>query len=396
MVDADRLKWSWGEVAAHGDQVPLFFYSTLFLEHPDVREMFPVGMAAQRDRLVTALGRIVSDVDNVDALLPYLRELGTDHRKYMVVAEHYPAVGQALLATLEHFLGADWTPDLAADWAAAYGIVAQVMTEAADEAATATPAWWDAEVLSHERRTLDLAVIRVAPSQRLDYLPGQSLTVASPHRPRMWRQYSPANAPREDGTIDLHVRLADAGQVSPVLVEYTQPGDVLALGPPLGTALTLRDGLRDRAPGTPPRHLLMLAGGTGLAPLKAVAEQLAEEYAEGAYDGRQVYLYWGVRDHRDLYDLPALRDFAGRHEWFHAVPIVSEGDQTSLVHRGTPVDIALSQARWRECDVYVCGPPGMAAASVAALHRAEVPDERIRCEEFTGIDAGSGYEEGAL
>lgn len=371
MVDAARLKWSWGEVAGYGDQVPLFFYSTLFLEHPETRAMFPISMAAQRDRLVTALGRIVSDVDNVDELVPFLQQLGRDHRKFAVLDGHYPAVGAALLATLEHFLGGDWTPDLAADWEAAYGIVAKVMSEAASDSAKETPAWWEAEVVAHERRTIDLAVMRVAPHQRLDYVPGQSLTIEHPHRPRMWRQYSPANAPREDGTIDFHVRMADAGQVSPALVELTQPGDTLCIGPPMGNGLCLPD--------TPPRHVLMLAGGTGLAPLKAIAEQIANDY-----DGRQVYLYWGARHHRDLYDLPALRDFAGRHDWFHVVPSVAEGEQTQTVHKGNPVGIALRQARWLECDVFVCGPPGMVATSVSALAHAGVPERQIHREEFDG------------
>ena len=50
-------------MTAHGDQVPLFFYSTLFLTNPSVREMFPVSMANQRDKLVDALGQVISRVD---------------------------------------------------------------------------------------------------------------------------------------------------------------------------------------------------------------------------------------------------------------------------------------------------------------------------------------------
>lgn len=61
--------------------------------------MFPMDMAGQRDRLVAALGHIASHVDQVDRLVGFLRELGADHRKYAVRAEHYPGVGEALLAT---------------------------------------------------------------------------------------------------------------------------------------------------------------------------------------------------------------------------------------------------------------------------------------------------------
>src|SRR5439155_5449289 len=135
-MDAARLHNSWDLVASHGDQVPLFFYSTLFLAHPDTRDLFPVGMAAQRDRLVGALGRPVSQVDRAADLVPFLEQLGRDHRKFAVQAEHYPAVGAALLATLAHFLGPQWTDELAQDWSDAYTLVAQIMTTAAEDAAS--------------------------------------------------------------------------------------------------------------------------------------------------------------------------------------------------------------------------------------------------------------------
>ena len=66
-------------------------------------------MANQRDKLVGALGRVVSNVDDLDSVVPVLQQLGRDHRRFAVVRDHYPAVGQALLATLEHFSGTDWT-----------------------------------------------------------------------------------------------------------------------------------------------------------------------------------------------------------------------------------------------------------------------------------------------
>ncbi|MFC7546669.1 hypothetical protein [Plantactinospora sp. GCM10030261] len=72
-MDATRLKQSWNLVTSHGDQVPLYFYSTLFLTHPDVREMVPTTMAGQRDRLVTALGHIVSNVDRIDQISGFVQ-----------------------------------------------------------------------------------------------------------------------------------------------------------------------------------------------------------------------------------------------------------------------------------------------------------------------------------
>ena len=71
-MDVARLRESFARVAMHGDELPLFFYSDLFIKHPEVRDMFPVSMAAQRGHLVDALVKIVSQVDRVDELTAFL------------------------------------------------------------------------------------------------------------------------------------------------------------------------------------------------------------------------------------------------------------------------------------------------------------------------------------
>jgi hemoglobin-like flavoprotein len=76
--------------------------------------MFPIRMSGQRDKLVTALGSVVSELDKVISLL---EQLGRDHRHFLVVTEHYDAVGASLLATLKKFHGPLWTAELADAWA---------------------------------------------------------------------------------------------------------------------------------------------------------------------------------------------------------------------------------------------------------------------------------------
>ena len=104
-MDTQALKHTWGLAEQVGDDVPLFFYSHLFLSHPELRSMFPVSMTAQRDKLVGALGRIVSHVDELDEVTEFIQQLGRDHRRFEVVAQNYGAVGASLLATLKHFSG---------------------------------------------------------------------------------------------------------------------------------------------------------------------------------------------------------------------------------------------------------------------------------------------------
>jgi NAD(P)H-flavin reductase/hemoglobin-like flavoprotein len=380
MVDTQRLKDNFATVAAFGDEVPLYFYSHLFLCHPATRDLFPVSMTQQRDRLVTALARVVSDVDQVDRLVPFLQQLGRDHRKFGAIEDHYPAVGASLIATLAHFSGSDWTPDLAADWAAAYGIVAKTMTDAAREA-SGEPAWWDAKIVAHELRTFDISVLRVQPQTPLAYLPGQSVSVETDRRPRLWRYYSIANAPRADGTMDLHVELIEGGPVSSVLVRHMAVGDIVRLGPPVGQ-LTL-DVASDR-------DLLLVGGGTGIAPLKALVEQVGSEDAP-----RRVQLFAGARTERRLYDRADLERLADQYPWLTVTLVVSEDDGFDG-ERGLLSDVVVRHGPWARWDVYVCGSPAMVRATTASLAAAKVPEERIRFEEFSASWPGPEVERNAI
>jgi Oxidoreductase FAD-binding domain len=126
--------------------------------------------------------------------------------------------------------------------------------------AAATPPWWTAGVTAHDLRTPHVAVLTLRPGEPFPYMPGQHLSVQTPRWPRLWRRYSIANAPRDDGLLTLHVRAVDGGLVSNTLVHHLQPGDTLLLGPAEGRMTA------DSASGRP---VLCLAGGTGLAPLTA-------------------------------------------------------------------------------------------------------------------------------
>lgn len=366
-MDALRLKDNFARIVMHGDEVPLFFYSDLFIRHPEVRELFPISMRAQRDHLIAALGQIVSQVDRVDELSAFLQGLGRDHRKFGAVAEHYEVVRDSLIATIAHFSGDTWTPDLAADWADAYGLVAGVMLSAATEDEAVRPAFWQGTVLSCERRAFDISVLQVRPKPRLDFAPGQSVAIESPRRPRLWRYYSIANAPREDGTLDFHVRLIDGGAVSIALTHGQAVGGSLRLGPPVGV-LTLDAGSR--------RDILMVAGSTGLAPLKAMIEQVATLPLPP-----HVHLFCCARTADGLYDLPTLEKAAAEYHWLTLVPTVT-ADRRSRGEAGTVPDVVMRAGDWSGHDVYLAGPTEMVRDTSARLASAGTPRDQIHVEDF--------------
>ncbi|HEX6443675.1 MAG TPA: globin domain-containing protein [Streptosporangiales bacterium] len=376
-MDTRSLQDSWAVVAKSGEDVPHFFYGHLFLTHPELREMFPVSMAAQRDKLVSALGRIVSNVDRLAEVTPFVEQLGRDHRRFDVVAQHYPAVGASLLATLQHFLGAAWNERLATDWAEAYGLIAKVMVTAAEQAEESEPPWWPAEVVSVERRTLDVSVLQLRPEQSFSYEPGQSFAMEVPSRPRLWRYYSPANAPRDDGTVEVHVQLVAGGQVSTSITRSLKPGDRVRMGAPVGDRLTLPDVDDDGS-------VLMVAGGTGLAPLRAVIEQLDRRWANSGAAPR-VQLFHGARWAWNLYEHQLLTGLAGR-TWFDYTPVISDDSSYPGV-RGLVGSVAARRASTRDCTTLVCGPSAMVEHTVAELVGAGHAENRIRYELFDKLDA---------
>lgn len=361
-MDIPSLRWSWDLVAQYGDQVPLHFYSQLFLARPDLRPLFPVSMAAQRDRLVSALGSVVSQVDQLDSLVPMLQQLGRDHRKFEVVPDYYAAVGDALVATLGHFAGDNWSAGLAEEWGAAYLTIARVMIDAARDAGAATPAWWEAEVVRHERRTVDIAVITLRPDPVYTYAAGQSFALECPSRPRVWRYFSAANAPRFAETIEIHVRLIPGGQLSPALVCDTRMGDILRLGSPVGDGLSLAQTRTD--------DLVMIGGGTGTAPLLAIAEQAVADL-----NLKRLRFVCGANTASDLYNTQTLRNMAVRHTEFELFEAVASTG-------GHAVEVALLSGGISASDIYVCGSDVMVSGTIERLLEVGVDPAFIHYESF--------------
>lgn len=361
------VRESFAVVEPQADGVAKLFYGMLFSLSPSAREMFPANMEVQRSRLLRALVHVIQLVDRPDDLAPFLRQLGRDHRKFGVISTHYEAVGTALISAVKKFAGKTWTDEIERAWAEAYTIMARAMLDAAN--ADDGPAWWPAAVVEHRPLSWDLALITVRPDYPVLYQPGQYVSVEVPQRPRLWRYLSPANAPREDGSIDFHVRTVDGGWVSRAIVRHTLPGDVWRIGPPIGRMCVDRLKARD---------LVMVAGGTGLAPMRAIIDELCQ-WGENP----RVHLFYGGRVMEDLYDLANLQRLAASNPWLTVVPVLeSEPDSTGVEH-GTLADVVTRYGAWADRDVLVSGSPGMIRSTVSRMLVAGTPLDHITYDPFT-------------
>lgn len=361
------IRSSFALVEPQVENVGRHFYATLFSRAPETRDLFPVNMEVQRSRLLRALVHVVQMVDQPDELVPFLEQLGRDHRKFGVLARHYDAVGGALLSAIAEFAGDAWTPQVERAWTEAYGIVSDAMRTAAQ--AERGPASWLGRVIGHRRVGWDLAIITVQASEAIPYRAGQYLSVETPQRPRLWRYLSPANAPRADGVLEFHVRAVNSGWVSRAIVAHSRVDDTWRIGPRMG---------RMSVDPTSGRDLLMVTGGTGMAPIKSLLEHLA---AQPKQPRTQVFV--GGRNWEDLYDLGALRKLSYSNPWLDVIPVVEKDEDDSGAERGTLADVVTRYGAWADHDVLVCGSPSMIRATVSRMLVAGTPLDRIRYDPFT-------------
>ncbi len=207
-------------------------------------------------------------------------------------------------------------------------------------------------------------VLRLPPGSALDFLPGQYIDVIGAEGLR--RSYSVANAPREDRQLELHIRHVPGGAMSAYWFEQAKANDLLRLRGPLGTFF-----LRGQAN----RHLVLLATGTGIAPVKAILEDLARRPAEE--QPLSITVYWGGRHEDDLYwhaaEQPGLR----------FVRVLSRADESWTGARGYVHEVLLSEVQnLSQTLVYACGSDAMIHSAQARLKAAGLPDPNFHSDAF--------------
>ncbi len=167
------------------------------------------------------------------------------------------------------------------------------------------------------------------------------------------RSFSLASAPADGKLLEVHVRRASSSGFTGQLFDTMRAGTLLRVEGPLGQFWFRGDS---------PRHAVMIGGGTGYAPLRAMLRQLL---AVG--DRRPLTLYWGARTTRDLYEHNWLSHIAGIRPGFQYRPVLSEPDveaepwagRAGLVHEAALADLGDNLAQY---DVYASGPPAMVEA----------------------------------
>jgi methyl-accepting chemotaxis protein len=131
-LDLDALETSFDLVAPRADTLMDVFYARLFAAAPAVKPLFAgTDLARQKSMLLSTLVLLRKSLRNLDGIVPALRSLGARHVAYGARPEHYPVVGQVLIAAMAEVAGDAWRPDYERAWAAAFDVVAGAMIDGA-------------------------------------------------------------------------------------------------------------------------------------------------------------------------------------------------------------------------------------------------------------------------
>ena len=140
-LDLEALETSFDLVAARGDELMDVFYARLFAAAPEVKPLFAAtDLRRQKTMLLGTLVLLRKSLRDLEAIVPKLRDLGARHVTYGARPEHYPLVGEVLLASMAETAGPAWSPEYERAWTEAFAVVAAAMLEGAQCAKLKTAA----------------------------------------------------------------------------------------------------------------------------------------------------------------------------------------------------------------------------------------------------------------
>jgi Na+-transporting NADH:ubiquinone oxidoreductase subunit F len=228
------------------------------------------------------------------------------------------------------------------------------------------------EDLTPRIRGLHLKIIE--PEEGITFKAGQYVQLEVPKYKRTsgpeYRAYSIASDADRHDRLELVITRVPEGAVTTYVHEHLKEGEELWATGPYGE-FYLRDSKRD---------ILLIATGSGMAPIKAILHQLANRGIE-----RKTTFFFGARTKRDLYYVDQLKAWEKTMPQFRFIPTLSRAAEEDRWEgeTGRVTDLIRKYLSDRpEVDVYICGAPPMVESSVALLSEKGVPEDRIFYDKF--------------
>lgn len=364
-----------------GEALITHFYQRLLRGHPEVRALFNSThqqSGAQPRALAFSVLMYAKHIDRLENLGNLPAQIINKHVALQVQPEHYPIVGQCLLASIREVLGAEVATDAVIDaWAAAYQQLADILigaeTQAYDRNAGAPGGWRGARAFRVARKQAESSEITsfyLAPVDGgavMAHLPGQFIGLRIVVDGQEQRRNYSLSALANGRELRISVKREAAGVVSRHLHDAVQVGDVLEIFPPAGH-FTLAES---------DRPLVLISGGVGITPtLPMLAAALG-----GARP--VVFIHCArtpeVQGFRARLDALALQHPQLQCHYLY--------DQHDARPASAPARIGAEQlGRWlpasRDVDAYFCGPQPFMSAVLQGLRALGVPAAQTHYEFF--------------
>jgi nitric oxide dioxygenase len=379
----------------YGTAITKRFYQLMFTGHPELLNIFNHAnqkQGRQQTALANAVYAAALHIDKLESILPAVKQIAHKHRSLGIKAEHYPIVGQYLLAAIKDVLGDAATDEIIAAWADAYGVIADVFINVEAEMYRAAEqqqgGWSGFRPFRVERKVEESKVITsfyLVPQDGgavAAFEPGQYVSVkldipgeANTHI----RQYSMSDGPGKP-YYRISVKREDNipgkpdGKVSVYLHKQVKEEDVLWLSAPAGEfTLNREDG----------RPVVLISGGVGLTPMVSMLTALAESKPERLVTFIHAAQHGSAHALRRQVEEIASTSSRIAPYWCYEKPNAADRAANSFDKEGY---INLPWLRKivpvKEAIYYMCGPAPFMAAVFRMLKEWGVPASDIHYEFF--------------
>lgn len=377
----------------HGETITTRFYQLMFGNHPELLNIFNHANQKQGRQQKALAGTVYAAaqyIDNLEAILPLVKQIAHKHRSLGIKAEHYPIVGKHLLLAIKDVLGEAATDEIIDAWGKAYGVIADVFisveAEMYEEASTQQGGWDDFRSFIVDRKVKESDVITsfyLKPADNKEiahFLPGQYISIKLEIEGQEYthiRQYSLSDAPGKDYyriSVKREAGTANPdGMVSNYLHDTVTEGEVLQVSAPAG------DFVLDTEKNTP---VVLLSGGVGLTPMLSMLKTVVEiqpqrnvTFIHAAANGNVHALREEVESLTSLENVNSY--------FFYDSPTEEDRMNNNFNVEGyVTQDWLVKNIPTFDADFYFCGPVPFMKSINTSLKNLGVAEERIHFEFF--------------
>ncbi|HDR0642163.1 TPA: NO-inducible flavohemoprotein [Pasteurella multocida] len=368
----DIIKATIPVLEQYGTTITQTFYHNMFTAHPELLDVFNKTNQKQGRQPMALASTVLAaakHIDNLEAILPHITQIGHKHRALEIKPEHYPIVGENLLKAIKEVLGDAATPEIIDAWGKAYGVIADVFIQV--EQTMYDKAAWEGyqpfKVVNKRVVSDQVVEFTVKPDFSLpDLQAGQYITVRvkpEGEENTAWRHYSLCSINTTEG-LKFAVKREGVGEckglVSHYLHDHIQIGDTLDLTAPAGDFVLKQDD----------KPLVLISGGIGITPLLAMLEQQINV-------DHQREIHW-------IHSCRHADNHAFKDEVESLIKQAGNAQQHLIYTAEQPrIDATfITQHLPKEASIYVCGSIGFMEGIIALLKQQGWSESDLRFEPF--------------